>query len=207
MRRDIISGHFEAGQKLRTEHLKSRYEVGAGTLREAMAQLVADALVVWEAQRGFYVSPVSIEDLEDLTRMRVLLECEAVRDSINVGGDEWEAAVVSAFHRLSLAEQRLRLDPSGAFEGWEACNRQFHDALVAACGSQRMRRTRAVLYQQAEKYRRLSTIKGPPQDDLHDEHRAILEAVLGRNVELASGLLTKHINRSLIVIKQDGLLG
>ncbi len=207
MRRDIVEGHLQAGQRLRVEHLKSRYQVSSGTLREAMALLVADSLVESEFQHGFNVSPVSLADLEDLTRMRVLLECEALRESIAVGKDDWEVGVVSAFHKLSLAEQRLRADPAAAFEQWEASNRLFHEALVAACGSRRLRRIRRLLYQQAERYRRLSAVKGPPPDDLHDEHTRIFEAVMARDAARATELLTAHINRSLLVIKKSGLLG
>lgn len=207
MGRDIIDGQLEAGQKLRVEHLKARYQVGAGTLREAMALLVADSLVVSESRRGFNVSPISIADLEDLTRMRSLLECEALRESIARGNDDWEAGVVSAFHKLSLAEQRLRSNPASAFEDWEVCNRQFHEALVAACSSRRLRRIRQILYEQAERYRRLSAVKGPPTDELHDEHRAIFEAVMARDAQLAIALLAGHVNRALSVIKRGGLLG
>ncbi|MBL0422428.1 FCD domain-containing protein [Ramlibacter sp. AW1] len=206
MRRDIIAGHLSAGQKLRVEHLKSRYGVGAGTLREAMALLVADALVESESQRGFSVAPISLEDLADLTRIRVLLEGEALRESIAAGTDDWEAGVVSTFHKLTLAEQRLRADPAGAFEGWEFCNRQFHEALVAACRSRRLLRSREVLYQQAERYRRLSTLKAPPSDDLHEEHKTIFDAVMARDADRASALLATHINRALLVIRNGQLI-
>jgi len=40
LRRDIIAGGYQAGQKLRVEHLKANYQVSAGTLREALALLV-----------------------------------------------------------------------------------------------------------------------------------------------------------------------
>ncbi len=53
LRDDIIEGRLAPGEKLRVEHLKEHYRVGAGTLREAITQLVSDALVVAEGQRGF----------------------------------------------------------------------------------------------------------------------------------------------------------
>ena len=85
LRRDIIEGVHAPGEKLRVEHLKDRYEVGAGTLREALLLLVTDALVVAQGQRGFRVSPISIEDFEDITRTRLLLETEALRQSLQLG--------------------------------------------------------------------------------------------------------------------------
>lgn len=206
LRRDIIDGSHQAGQKLRVEHLKATYQVSAGTLREALALLVSDSLVVAQGQRGFRVAPMSLADLEDLTRMRVLLECEAVRESIALGKDDWEASVVSAFHKLSLAEQRLRADPQGAFDDWEACNRHFHESLVSACKSRWMLRFRRLLYQQSERYRRVSATKGPPPVEVHDEHRAIFDAVMARNADLAGAVLTAHVHRALTVIRKGGLL-
>src|SRR5690349_20437452 len=75
LRRDIVEGRFAPGEKLRVEHLKDDYGVGAGTLREALSLLVADALVVSQCQRGFRVAPMSLADFEDITRTRVMLEC------------------------------------------------------------------------------------------------------------------------------------
>ncbi|MGP1614499.1 MAG: GntR family transcriptional regulator, partial [Pollutimonas bauzanensis] len=43
LRRDIIEGVHRPGEKLRVEHLKDQYDVGAGTLREALLLLIADA--------------------------------------------------------------------------------------------------------------------------------------------------------------------
>ncbi|MDN8071214.1 GntR family transcriptional regulator [Burkholderia vietnamiensis] len=206
LRRDIIDGVQPAGKKLRVEHLKSEYEVSAGTLREALALLVADSLVVSREQRGFQVAPMSLTDLEDLTRIRVLLECEAVEESIHLGQDDWEANLVGAFHRLSRAEERLCADAAGTFDEWEDCNRQFHEALVGACTSTWLRKLRALLYQQAERYRRLSAIKGPRPVGVHEEHREIFDAVMARDTSKAKALIRDHIQRALTVIRMTDIL-
>jgi GntR family carbon starvation induced transcriptional regulator len=206
LRRDIIDGHLAPGHPLRVEHLKGSYEVSSGTLREALALLVSDALVVAQGHRGYRVAPMSLADLEDLTRLRVILENEAMRESVRVGKDDWEAGLVRAFDRLSLAEQHLRDDAPRHFEEWEACNRQFHESLVAACRSPWLLRMRRHLYQQSERYRRLSATGGPPPVEVHDEHGAIFAAALARNADLACALLTAHVYRALSVIGKAGLL-
>ncbi len=60
LREDILDGKLVPGEKLLVEHLKSRYDVGAGTVREALSRLVSEAMVVAEGQRGFTVAPVSL---------------------------------------------------------------------------------------------------------------------------------------------------
>ena len=48
LRDDIVTGRLLPGEKLRVEHLKARYGVSAGTLREAITRLASDALVATE---------------------------------------------------------------------------------------------------------------------------------------------------------------
>jgi len=207
LRRDIIEGRYAPGERLRVEHLKDDYQVGAGTLREALALLVSDQLVVPQAQRGFRVAPMSLADLEDLTRTRTLLECAAVRDSIRHGDDEWEARVVSAYHKLSRAEVRLQADPVAAFPEWEERNRAFHDALTSASPSRWIKHFQALLYQQAQRYRQLSAAMGRgPATSVHEEHREIFEAVMARDVERADRIVAQHIAFSLNIIKREGRL-
>lgn len=191
LRRDIIEGHLAPGEKLRVEHLKDNYGVGAGTLREALSLLISDALVVSQGQRGFRVAPVSLEDFGDITRTRVMLECEALRQSIAMGDDAWEAAVVAAFHRLAKAEEK-RIG-SEMREEWEERNRIFHEVLIAACPSRWLKHFLSILYQQAERYRRLSLYLQPIPRDIHVEHEALLRAAIGRDADRAAAILAEHI--------------
>ena len=91
LREDIIEGRLAPGSKLRIEHLRTQYGIGAGTLREALTRLVSDALVSTEGQRGFSVTPIAMSDLEDITRLRVHIETDALRQSIRYGGAAWRS--------------------------------------------------------------------------------------------------------------------
>lgn len=202
LRRDIIEGVHPPGEKLRVEHLKDQYNVGAGTLREALLLLVTDALVVTQGQRGFRVAPISIADFEDITRTRVLLETEALRQSIAFGGEDWEAGVVAAFHRLSRAEERLADNDSSTTEEWEKRNRAFHEALIAASSSRWITHFQHILYQQSERYRRISLFRQPIERDVHAEHQALFDATMARDSTRATSILTEHILRTLDAIKR-----
>lgn len=200
LRRDIIEGVHPPGEKLRVEHLKDQYDVGAGTLREALLLLVTDALVVAQGQRGFRVAPISLQDFEDITRTRILLETEALRQSIALGGEDWEANVVAAFHRLSRAEQKLGDEEEYAqiaAEDWEKRNRGFHDALISASPSRWIRHFQNILYQQSERYRRISLFRKPIPRDVHAEHEALFDATMARDADLATSILSDHILRTL----------
>lgn len=202
LRRDIIEGVHRPGEKLRVEHLKDQYEVGAGTLREALQLLVTDALVVAQGQRGFRVAPISLDDFADITRTRVLLETSALQQSIELGDDTWEANVVAAFHMLSRAEDKLIEGAKGTREEWELRNRAFHEVLISACPSRWIRHFQNILYHQSERYRRLSLFRQPIPRDVHAEHQAIVDAALARNSAEATRILSDHILRTLDAVRQ-----
>lgn len=202
--RDIVECRYAPGDKLRIAHLKKVYQVSGSTLREALSLLVSQSLVVAEEQRGFRVAPMSLADLEDLTRMRVMLECAALEESLSTGNDDWEAKVVSCYHTLTLAEGRM---PSEShFNEWERRNADFHEALLSGCTSPWLHRFRRTLYQQLERYRRLTALKGMPTRRVHDEHAKIFEAVMKRDVAAATAALGAHIQATCDLIRSRRLL-
>lgn len=79
LRGEIIGGQLKPNEKLRLAALRQRLGVGMSAIREALSRLAAEGLVIAEDQRGFRVSPVSREDLEDLTRVRIEIERHLAR--------------------------------------------------------------------------------------------------------------------------------
>jgi DNA-binding GntR family transcriptional regulator len=153
LRHDVVCGKLAPGERLRVEHLKDQYEVGAGTLREALSLLVSDALVTAEGQRGFRVAAISLADLEDVTNTRVMLETEALRQSIRHGDEQWEAALVASYELLTQTES----NPDGPEPAlWERHNKAFHEALNAGFNSPWSKYFLNILYRHAERYRNIN---------------------------------------------------
>ncbi len=162
-------------------------------MREALSRLGAEGLVVAEPQRGFTAAPVSKTELVDLTSTRIELEQACLRRAIEHGGVEWEVNIIAAIHRLSRTPERLEGDPSVVNEDWAAAHKAFHTALVAACDSPWRLRLRALLYDQSERYRRLSVSATRQARDLAAEHQALRDAVLARKTETALQLIRDHL--------------
>src|ERR1700754_1012380 len=91
VRDDLLRGLLEPGSKLKLGDFSARFSVSLSVVREAMARLAEQGLVRSSPQRGFWVTPLSIEDLRDLTRARVLVETMALRESIAGGALAWES--------------------------------------------------------------------------------------------------------------------
>ena len=201
VRSDIIEGRLAPGEKLRVEHLKDQYRIGAGTLREALTMLLSDALVISEGQRGFYVASISLKDIKDITDTRVLLETEALRQSMKAGDDEWEANLIAAFHKLGKIDEKLGNGANNLIREWEERNRHFHEALIAACDSQWLHSLISLLYRHSERYRYLSISNQTVLRDLHAEHTLIFEATLNRDIKRACRALEQHIRLTFEAIK------
>lgn len=197
LRQDIVAGHLAPGSKLKLETLVQQYGIGMSPLREALARLAGDQLVSAQEQRGFWVAPLSLEELDDITRVRTLVETEALRLSIGNADDAWERQVREAFEALSEVEAGLPVSGQPASQElvalWEQRNHAFHTALIAACDSPWLGKLQELLYHQAERYRRVSLSHSTGRRFVHDEHVAIFEAAIDRNAVRACRLTRDHL--------------
>ena len=137
----LISFGFNYGDKLRAEQIKNDYGCSASTVREALFRLSAQGLVNFQEQRGFRVPEKSPILLAELTHVRILLEAEGAALSIRNGGVDWEARLTAAHHKLSHIEKRIHAasDPSHLVDIWFGAEREFHETLLSACGSETLK--------------------------------------------------------------------
>lgn len=200
LRNDIVSGAIAPNTKLKIEMLRSRYDIGAAPLREALARLAGEHLVYQIGQRGFLVSPMSLEDANQIGHMRRMLEIEALSHSIPAGDEAWEERIITAYHRLERAERKAGMTDESVTE-WERLNHVFHEELVSACASVWLLRMRAMMFQHHERYRRLSRSKTVLTRDIGKEHRGLLDAALDRDTNRACAIIGSHIDRTTAAVQ------
>ncbi len=193
IRADIIRGDLAPGQKLKIVETSARYEVGAIPVREALSRLTMSGFVEVKDQRGFYVRSVSAAELMDLTRVRILMESAALRESIALGDGDWEGRIMGALHALS----RLKPFPENGQRKldikWERAHNEFHQQLLSACQSPCLLRTSDDLRDQTTRYRHISVSSSMTVTrDITGEHEAIAQAAISRKPDLAVALLNDH---------------
>src|SRR5262245_43102967 len=200
VRAELLSCRCLPGMRLKIGELCTRLSVSLGAIREALSRLTSEGLVVAEPQRGFRAAPISPEDLQDLTKVRIEIDSLCLRQAIARGDVDWEASLVAAFHRLSRMPERAPDDPARASDAWAAAHGAFHAALVAGCGSPWLLRLHGQLYDQSERYRRLSVSLAPRRRNIGGEHQKILDAVLGRDADKAVRLLAAHLEATTAIL-------
>lgn len=206
---DILMGKLKPGHKLRLQTLKSEYNVGNSPLREALNRLTSNGMVLREENKGFRVSTASVEELEELIKTRCWLEEKALRESIKNGGEEYQERLVIAMHRLSRAEDNQELNGDDSyFYSPEAEDRhqEYHQALIAACGSKILLQFCQQLQEQTLRYRNLVEVVKYREGNEGKEHQAIVDAVLAEDADEATALLVKHYQVTAEILIESGSL-
>ena len=196
LREDLMACRFEPGDPLRISELCTRLAVSQGAVREALSRLTSEGLVEARPQRGFRVMPNSAADLRDLTDARVDIEKICLRRAIAAGDLNWEARIVAVFHRLSRTPTIDEGPPRRFNAAFVALHDEFFDALVAGCDSPWLSRMRQMLSVQERRYHGRLRPPVAGERDLIAELRAVMDAALARDAELACSLIAAHMQRS-----------
>ena len=200
LRADVLSAVLEPGAKLRIDFVCARYEARNTPVREALNRLAAEGLLHRQEQRGFSVAPMSAQELAELTRTRVAIESLALGECLARRTPEWEEQLLLARHRLERTPRSLQGDRYDANPQWERRHRDFHRALIAACGSRWLLRYCDELADQAYRYRQRSMQAAYHQRDVAAEHAAIADAALAGDAARARALLASHLERTATLL-------
>ena len=204
IRSDIVFGRLSPGARLRLDRLAKNYGASVSTLREILSRLSSEGLVLAEGQRGFQVMPVSPAGFEDVAAMRLLLETYALPLSFVAGDLEWESRVVAAHHKLAFMERRMMAGEREGTEPWKRYDREFHQSLIEACGSQTLLDLYGGIFDQYLRYQMVAVVfRG---EIAAEEHRILLECALARDSDRACEVLTRHVNGCVAHTLDSGAL-
>jgi DNA-binding GntR family transcriptional regulator len=201
IRRDILNGELFPGDKLQIEAISERYGIGIAPVREALNRLSSEGLVERKSQRGFFVTQISMNALEELVKTRIWLETLALRESIRNATEEWEEQLVLSYHRLARTNRRMPPEAGRELsEEWELRHKEFHLLLLDRCGSIWLLGFCSTMMDQAVRYRSLSMNIHPSllrREGAAAEHQSLLNAAIDRDADRACQLLADHYTATL----------
>jgi DNA-binding GntR family transcriptional regulator len=197
-----VSGVLVPGQKLSLRSLTAHYGVGLAPVREALCQLVGSGFVSLESQRGFRVAPVSRADLEDVIGVRQLLEVYAFGLSVERGEASWRTQVRAAHTRFALVAAKAG-DPRPISEAWEEAHRDFHFALIGACGSPSLLEFCHRIYDRFDRYRRIAIPRQSFMANVARDHGEMTAAALAGRSHEARALLEQHLRQIAEVVRAN----
>jgi DNA-binding GntR family transcriptional regulator len=129
LRERIAQGFFLPGVRLSEERIGNALGVSRNTLREAFRLLTHERLLVHRLNKGAFVRVLTAADIADIYRVRVLVECAALR-----GLDEPPFPVEPVAEAVAAGE---RAAERGEWTECGTANIHFHQALAGLAGSER----------------------------------------------------------------------
>ncbi len=185
---DILSGRIGPGVRLDEQSLADRFKLSRTPVREALGQLAAMGLVRKRPHRGVVVAEVTVEKLMQMFEVMAELEAVCARLAARRMSDEAKA-VLKAEHDATAA-----LAEAGDFEGYEAANRAFHQAVYEGSGNPELVDTADDFRRRINPFRRAQFhVEGRIAKSFR-EHGAIVEAILAGDEDRAYALMRQHLD-------------
>jgi DNA-binding GntR family transcriptional regulator len=179
----ILAGELRPGQALVETELAQALGVSKTPVREALKTLAGAGLVTMSPYRGAAVRAIDSETASAIYDMRMLLEPEAVRRSVDRGAD-WDPAR-RALERADAAADRAQRSLE---------NRDFHRRMYLACGNQLLVTALDDLRDQTALVSAVAWQREPSWQQEAREHQAILAAAQAGDSTRAAALLRAHIS-------------
>ncbi|MFJ8464055.1 GntR family transcriptional regulator [Streptomyces swartbergensis] len=190
VRTQIVLGQIEPGEVESVINVAATLGVSVTPVREAIMDLANLGMVEIIRNRGFRVPVLTDHDLDEIFRIRTMLEAPAMADVVEILG----GVPVPQFRRL--AEQITDAAREGDLTSFLDLDRQFHLGLLELLGNRRLVTMVGQLRDQA---RMQGLQKLADQGELTqsgEEHIAIVDAIESGDGELAAELMRKHLAHS-----------
>ncbi|HSL73333.1 MAG TPA: GntR family transcriptional regulator [Ilumatobacteraceae bacterium] len=193
IRDGIVRGGYPPRSKLLPKQIAESCGTSFIPVREALRVLESEGFVTFVHNRGAWVTPLSLHDLEDLYTIRLELECEAVRRA-----SRFDDAEIEALEKM-LERSRVS-DEKGRRAEVVRLNRDFHFTIYRKADSPRRMKLIEQLWLHSARYQRMSL------DYRHDaadaEHRGIVDMLRCGDHDAAAESLRTHLTSTVVLLKQ-----
>jgi DNA-binding GntR family transcriptional regulator len=167
--------------------LAARYQVSVTPVREALLDLVKEGLLTPVRNKGFRVVEPSDEDLDEIAKVRDLLEPAAVAEVARNATPEQLAQL------RALASEISRYAKQGAIEEYIQADRNFHLAVIAATGNSRLLEIIGRLRGQARLFGLAKIAEAGQLEASSRDHDDLLAAIENRDGPRAEEIMRAHL--------------
>ena len=189
IREAILAGELEPGAAIDKSALCESLGVSRYPVSSAIGRLSFERLVRIAPQRGSFVAPISAGDVREALFLRAAVESAvAVRAAMELDG----TARAALADNLDAAEAAAKAQDRPRFYALDVA---FHVGLTAPLNLQRTAEMLDVLHGRLQRARRLMMIPPTRLMQALAEHRAVYEAIAGREAEAARLAMAAHIGQ------------
>ena len=186
---DIITGVYPRGEILTELKLVEQLGVSRTPIREALRRLEQERLIK-ETGKGSVVLGITMEDLVDIMEIRQRIEGLAAYHATKNLTDEGRAELQHIGQLQDFYFEKKDID------NLQKMDDKFHDAIYQLSNRPVLRDALVPLHRKTQRYRRISIEDKERLINSVREHKEILGAIISGDAELASQLVTLHIQKA-----------
>jgi DNA-binding GntR family transcriptional regulator len=187
LRQAILDGTYSAGAQLRQDALGETYGVSRIPVREALFQLEAEGLVRIVPQKGAVVSELSLDEVNDVFDLRVILEPRMLAQSAPRFTDGDFAVLDDIQKRFEGAIA------AGNVSEWGQINAEFHMGMYVHAQQPRTQNIVTALLQTSDRYTRMQLSNTEAMGIAEKEHAQLIALCRAGKIENACSFLRQHI--------------
>lgn len=201
LRDELLGTSFSPFKRLTEESVAARFEVSRTPVRDALARLQTDGLLV-KRDGALYRYVPTLQEFTELYELRLALERRGIERAIEDPTITHEFAVVE--EELALWHQRREagVEPSA---GFVTADEQFHVALLQAAGNGEITKTLRAINQRIRPVRMHDYLTEDRVEATITEHIEIGELVLAGRLTEARDALRAHVGESQAVVEARAL--
>lgn len=187
-KRDIIHGVYKPGESLSEKDLAIRYKGSRTPVREAAVRLQNERLLSIVTNRGYFVSQIGIQDVNDIYEFRASVEgaCAELAAQKTPGSESLEKL-------QHLAQTAYRVDDRASYVQFIEADTEFHMGIALITRNPLLIRAVADMRSQMERIM-FAAIDGGYYGELpRREHCDIIDAIQRRDPQLARKRMCDHI--------------
>lgn len=190
LREDILNGKYKPGENLIELRIAEELNVSRTPVREAVRQLELEGLVESIPNKGVIVKGISKKDIEDIYRIRKVLEGLAARWAVEKITDEDVENLQEVYDLMEFYTMKNDVNQISKL------NTRFHEIIFNATKSSIMQHILKD-FQFYVKWARHESLCTPGRkEEALREHNDILQAFKKRDADEAEKFLTIHVENS-----------
>jgi DNA-binding GntR family transcriptional regulator len=190
LREYILNGRYKAGENLIEMRIAEELNVSRTPVREAMRQLELEGLVESVPNKRVTVKGISQKDMEDIYRIRTVLEGLAARWAVEQITDAEINELQEVYDLMEFYTMK------GDVNQISKLNTRFHEIIFGSTKSNIMRHILKD-FQFYVKWARHESLSSPGRkEEALREHYNILQALKNRDADSAEKYLTIHVENS-----------
>ena len=188
LKKDIITGQYQPGEALSEKELAKRYHGSRTPVREAAARLQHEHLVRIVANRGYFITQISFQWVNEIYEFRAAVEGASAELAAQ---KSWDQATLD--HMLDLANTERKVDDRASYMRFIEADTEFHIAIAKLTRNPLLIRAVADMRSQMERIMYASIEAGYYGELPVSEHCGIVEAIQNRDPALARKRMCDHI--------------